>query len=209
MKQEAFELASKVAHAAGNALNSISDLTGLRAVIDPLPHPTRARCKTLCIPGYKQVQNYTCGFIAAANVLHFFIPEADLHALYARLDDHDGTTEHEVASALRQYGISVQRRTTLAFPSLRKALRSGSPIVCSVQSTFHGHWVVVYGYDSVRESVFVCGNGHLPILNRKEVTFERFCRKWDPIGNGLVCNLGNPKKPRQPRNRPTVRMMKK
>ncbi len=209
MKQQAFQIAAGVSQTAGNALNLISDLTGLRAVIDPLPHPRRAKCKTLVIPGYKQVQNYTCGFIAAANVLHLFSPEADLHALYAKLDDHEGTTETEVASALRLYGVAVRRRTTLDFPSLRKALRSGAPIICSVQSTFHGHWVVVYGYDSVRESVFVCGNGNLPVLNRKEVNFERFCEKWDPSGNGLVCTLGRPKQPRQPRRRLRVHMMKK
>ncbi|WP_269522616.1 C39 family peptidase [Coraliomargarita parva] len=177
-------------------LFDVSGATGIRAVVDPLVHPKRPRCKTLKIPGYKQVQGYTCGFIAAANILHFFTPDAELEYLYEALDIKDGTTEDEVTDALRQYGIRVRRRTTLDFKSIQAALQSGLPIITSVKAMFSGHWVVIYGYDNARKTVFVCGNGILPLFNRKEVSYGSFCEKWDPVGNGLICSPGTLKQPK-------------
>ncbi|MGJ8653018.1 MAG: cysteine peptidase family C39 domain-containing protein [Opitutaceae bacterium] len=193
----------------GHYLNEISELTGVRAVIDPLPHPKRAQCETSAIPGYKQVQDYSCGFIAAANVLHLFNPEAELEHLYAALDDRDGTNESDVIEALRAYGLGVRRRTTLDYTSMCEAVRDGSPVICAVQAHFSLHWVVIYGYDSKSETVFICGNGLLPRLNKKELTYEDFCEKWKPKGNGLVCSAGSLKQPRLRKKTPTVRVMKK
>lgn len=192
----------------GDALNVISDYTGIRAVIDPLSHPKRPGCKTLKIPGYKQVQEHTCGFIAAANVIHLFNPSADLGILYDSLDDRDGTTDTEVVSALRRNGINVRKRTTLDFPAICEAIGRGAPIISGIKMIFHDHWVVIYGYDIHRQSLFICGNGHLPFLNRKEVPYEKFCKKWEPIGNGLVCTPGDLKQPKPRKKRRRVAALK-
>ena len=203
------EVVGYVAEKVGDSVNAISEITGVRAVVAPLKHPKRPGCKTLLIPGYRQVQTYTCGFIAAANVLHLYHPEVDLTVLYSILDHRDGTEEFQVADGLRTYGIEVERRTTLDFCSICQALVHGSPIIAAVRTIFYGHWIVIYGYDSLKQTVFICGNGYHPVLNRKEVSFDHFCTKWDPVGNGLICTLGKRKHPRWPhRTKPKVRIAK-
>ena len=203
------EVVGYVAEKLSDSVNAISELTGVRAVVDPLKHPKRPDCKTLLIPGYKQVQTYTCGFIAAANVLHFYRPDVDLSVLYSILNQREGTEEVQVTDGLRAYGIGVTSRTTLDFHSIRQVLGRGSPIIAAVRTVFHEHWVVIYGYDSHRHTVFICGNGYLPLFNRKEVAFNHFCTKWDPAGNGLICTQGNPTYPRRPhRKMPKVRIAK-
>jgi ABC-type bacteriocin/lantibiotic exporter with double-glycine peptidase domain len=160
----------------------------------------------LRIAGYKQVQSYTCGFIASANVLLYFNPKADLGFLYSKLDDKDGTHVSEVAGALKAYGVSVRKRTTLDFSTLCQVVKQGSLVICSITTTFYDHWIVLYGCDKERQTVFVCGNGLLPILNRKEVAFDRFCEKWMPKGNGLVCSKRATLAPRLNKKAPIVRM---
>jgi hypothetical protein len=204
------EVLAYVAGKLSDSVNAISEITGVRAVVAPLKHPKRPGCKTLLIPGYRQVQTYTCGFIAAANVLHLYHPEVDLSVLYSILDHRDGTEEFQVADGLRTYGIEVERRTTLDFCSICQALVRGSPIIAAVRTIFYGHWIVIYGYDSRKQTVFICGNGYHPVLNRKEVSFDHFCTKWDPAGNGLICTPGTPKNPPRPHRKiPKVRIAQK
>ncbi len=188
MKKMTRKAAALIAGKAGDVINSLSDLTGIRYVTEPLPHPDRPRCRTLMIPGYRQVQNFTCGFVAAANILHLFSPEAELEPLYGMLDDSDGTAEWQIVSALRRHDVNVRRRTTLGFPDICRAVDNGRPVICAVSAWLSGHWVVIYGYDKVHRTLFVCGNGILPVMNRKEIPYDEFCVKRDPAGNGLVCS---------------------
>jgi hypothetical protein len=51
-----------------------------------MPHTRGNGVKTLRLPNYRQLQSYTCGFVVAANIVHYFKPQADLTALCQRLD---------------------------------------------------------------------------------------------------------------------------
>jgi hypothetical protein len=190
-------------------LNQISDLTGVRGIQDVLRHPIRQGTTTLQIPGYMQVQTFTCGFVTAANVLHFHAPEADLAFLYHALNDTNGTNETQVTNALRQYGIRIRPRVTLDFRSLCASLNAGSPIICSIRLKRNDHWIVVYGCDTKARTLFLSGNGIVPLLNRKEVTYQDFKKKWDPAGFGLVCSKGRLREPRIRKEHQKARMIRK
>ncbi|MEX2606326.1 MAG: C39 family peptidase [Kiritimatiellia bacterium] len=170
-------------------IDNLSDLTGCHAWRESLPHPDRPACHTLRIPGYRQLQSYTCGFVVAANVLHYFKPEADLKALYEDLNSRHrtGTYPPQVMYSLRSRGIKVIRRTTLDWETLCEQLAEGKPVLSSIRTLIGLHWVVIYGYDSERKTVFICGRGTLPECNRKEIAFSKFVRRWEPSGNGLIC----------------------
>ena len=150
----ATEARRKVVESFGKAANWMSDFTGVRALTDPLPRPDRPGCYFVSIPGYKQVQDYTCGFIAAANVLRAFAPDADLGYLYDYLDYANGTHAPQVMTALRKYGIRVRNRNSLDFQVICAAIQAGSPIICSIQCTHYMHWVVIYGCDRERRTFF-------------------------------------------------------
>lgn len=194
---------------AETAVNQISDLTGVRGVQDNLLHPRRPGVTTLAIPGYVQVQTYTCGFVTAANVLHLHAPDADLAFLYSELDHHSGTNEVKVTNALREYGISIRTRVTLDFRSLCTAVKAGSPIICSVETSRCGHWIVVYGCDTRAKTLFLCGNGSIPWFTKKEVPYKEFQSKWEPAGFGLVCSKGRLRKPQLRKAPPKVKIIKK
>jgi hypothetical protein len=172
------------------AVDDLSDFTGNRAWRERLPHPNRPGCHTLRIPGYRQVQSFTCGFVVAANVLYFFKPEADLESLYDELDwcDRMGTYTEQVMKALRTRGLTVVPRRNLDWQGLCQVLAEGKPVIAVVSTRLGLHWVVIYGYDLDRQTLFVCGLGTLPELNRKEIRYQDFVGRWQPPGNGLVCS---------------------
>lgn len=170
-------------------VDNLSDRTGNRAWSERLPHPDRPACHTLNIPGYRQLQSYTCGFAVTANVIAYFKPETDLEELYEDLNSRHrtGTYPFQLLKSLRCRGIKVLRRTTLDWETICAQLAKGWPVISTIRTRLGLHWVVVYGYDRERKTIFICGLGTLPELNRKEITFSNFVRRWEPCGNGLVC----------------------
>ena len=67
---------------AKKALDVFASATGLRLFPDPLKHPGGEDVCTLDLPGYRQLESYTCGFVAGAMILHTFRPGASLKTFF-------------------------------------------------------------------------------------------------------------------------------
>lgn len=157
-------------------------------VSDPLVHPETDDVVTLDVPGYRQVQRFTCGYVAGMMVLHTFKPRASEDRFYERCapDPDEGVPVARLARALRDSGIKVGLRSSFAFDDIRRAIDSGRPVILTVGAGGE-HWVVVYGYGEAPRRVFIAGNG-LPHLSKgKQMTWEAFVRKHGGEDGGLVC----------------------
>lgn len=185
-----------------------SDLTGYAATRVPLARATAPNEVTLDLPGYGQIDSYSCGVVAGVMALKQFKPRARFSDFYARCDPHPvwGTPTAKLVRALRQHGLRVQERDDLGFAGLCGAIDEGSPVLVCVHNpgTDCAHWVVVYGYGRRPSRVFLATNG-LPFLDRNVVPFGEFTRLWCPPGNGLVCAAPKRRKGRQRRTRSVTR----
>ena len=176
----------------GKVCDAFAERTGIVLVRDRLPRGSGAADEiVLDIPGYRQVDTFSCGAIAGLMVLHHFKPRASIDRFYRLADPHGrwGTSTRKVTTALRRHGISVGIRESLEFEDLWDALAAGRPIIACVSSRWSddNHWLVIYGVGKRPRRVFVAGVGipHWPA--GKVLPWGEFRRMWAPEGNGLVC----------------------
>ena len=103
-------------------------------------------CKSLQIPGKKQLEDYTCGFACVAMVLEYFISnEVSKERLYEQLGTTpDGTSEGQIVQCLRHYDISVKQKTAMETYHIKKAIDNNKLLI--VYSHSLDHWSVVCGY---------------------------------------------------------------
>ena len=183
------------------ALDRISDLTGYAAIRVPLQKASRPGEVTLDLTGYRQVDSYSCGAVAAAMVVKFLHPEISferIHGVVAPCRELGvGTTR--LSRALRLLGVGV-RRARLTFPDLRAAINAGSPVLVVVTTgdPNTSHWVVIYGYGLRPKLLFVAGQG-VPFITRQRVLWPDFRQQWVTPGEGLVCRKAEARKIRQKR----------
>ncbi len=177
------------------ALDVFASATGVRLVPDPILHPGGNDVCILEIPGYRQIESYTCGFVAGAMILHTFHPGASLKKFFdqCRPDRDTGLQQNRLVRSLRTNGIGVGERHNLDFESIAATLDEGYPIITLTKTSRSDevHWVVIYGYGRKPNRVFIAGEG-LPLINnltgQKEIPWSRFSRsKWAERGYGLVC----------------------
>ncbi|HYF35367.1 MAG TPA: C39 family peptidase [Prosthecobacter sp.] len=166
-----------------------------RLLPEPLPHPVCGRANTLDLPGYRQMDAYSCGFVAGAMVLRCFHPRRSLRRFFDLCQPHydTGISTTALIAALRASGVGVSTRRDLTFARIVKALDAGYPIITVVHTPVPNvdHWVVVYGYGRSPNRLFVAGDG-LRIIgargSRKEVDWETFQQTvWAYRRLGLVC----------------------
>ncbi len=161
-------------------------------VRDRLPHGSgRADEIVPDVPGYRQVDTFSCGAIAGLMVLHHFKPRTSIDRFYRLADPHGSwtTSTRKAATALRRHGIRVGIRDSLTFADVWQATSADRPIIACVNSrrSAESHWLVIYGVGKRPRRVFVAGVGipHWPA--GKVLPWETFRRMWAPSGNGLVC----------------------
>jgi hypothetical protein len=166
-----------------------------RLLPDPLSHPACERANTLDLPGYKQMDGYSCGFVAGAMVLRAFHPRRSLRRFFnlCRSDYDRGISTTALISALRASGVGISIRRDLTFSGIVKTLDAGYPIITVVHTPVPNvdHWVVIYGYGRNPNRLFIAGDG-LRIIRvwgaRKEVAWDTFQQTvWAYRGQGLVC----------------------
>ncbi len=176
-------------------LDLLVEKTGMRILKERLAHPGTSDVTTLLIPGYKQTQAYTCGFVAGLMVLHALYPKASAEAFYRRVrpDPKMGTSNKKLIQALRQSGVSLSVVSSgLGFPEIQRNIDSGFPIltILKTNSDNEAHWVAIYGYGiktgKASNRIFVAGNG-LPFFNQPAIPWSRFRQMQSPMGFGLVC----------------------
>jgi hypothetical protein len=176
---------------AGGALwNHLSDLTGYAAIRLPLQRASGPNEVTLDVPGYQQLDDYSCGAVAAATVVKFLRPAFSFERIYATVNPHReyGTATSRAIRAPSSLGIRVSRKQSLSFDDICAAIEAGRPILVCVTTNEKGtdHWVVIYGYGRRPNLVFVAGQGW-PFVVRHRMEWREFRRRWSPAGEGLVC----------------------
>lgn len=169
---------------------AVIERTGYAAVRVPLQKASRPREVTLDLPGYWQIDSYSCGGIAAAMVVQCLRPQVSfrrVHGAVAPLPD-TGAGTRRVLRALRSLGLVVAARTDLTFDTLCEVIDAGCPVMVCVTTADPSidHWVVIYGYGRRPNLVFVAGQG-LPFLARHRTPWREFRYEWSPPGLGLVC----------------------
>jgi hypothetical protein len=138
----------------------------LRLIRVPLPHP--AEGESLDIPGYCQLDTYSCGAVAGWMVLKAIHPNFRFQEFYAKCSPspEDGLDDHQLLKALRAFGIGYRsiRAGTMTFGAITRCINEGFPILAIVDRPTRdvAHWVVVYGYgETNKRQVYVAGNNFL------------------------------------------------
>ncbi len=183
----------------------MSDFTGYAAVRVPLQKASRPGEVTLDFTGYRQVNTYACGAVAAAMVVKYLRPQMNFERIYAAVDptEQSGAGTLQVQRALRSLRIGASRKTKLTFDDIGAAIEAGRPVLVCVKTDDPSttHWVVIYGYGRRPNVVFVAGQG-LPFFGKQRMTWQKFRRQWSPPGEGLVCWKAS-RRPSRPSFRPT------
>ena len=183
-------------------LKKFIETTGMVAVRVPLQQAANDREVTLDVPGNRQIDDYSCGGVAAAMVVMFLRPQMSFERAYDAVDPTQrfgaGTTR--VMRALRSLGVGVSRKTDLTFADICAAIDADQPIIVCVKTGDPGvdHWVVIYGYGRRPNLVFVAGQG-LPFFARQRTEWPEFRKVWSPRGEGLICWKAKARKPTAPR----------
>jgi len=177
-------------HLGTSVLDQISAFTGYAATRVPLQQATTPNEVTLKLPGYRQLDSYSCGAIAVAMVTKFLRPAVSFERCYTTVNPQPrtGAGTQRVLRALRSLGLKVLHRHHLTFAALRAAIDAGCPVLVCVQTAepHIDHWVVLYGYGQRPNLVFIAGQG-LPFLSRQRMSWSDFRQQWTPRGVGLVC----------------------
>lgn len=171
--------------------DAVMDRTGWAFVGDRLPRQQSEQDAVLeDVPGYRQTQSYTCGFVAGLMVLHTFKPRASVDAFWKRVSPEDRmeVTNNRLIQALRKSGIRVGVTRDLTFTTFCQAIERRRPIATFVKTRDADtlHWVVVYGVGRNPNRIYVAGNG-LPYFSKKVVAWREFHRELAADAIGLVC----------------------
>ncbi|MCX6982231.1 MAG: hypothetical protein NTV08_15995 [Verrucomicrobia bacterium] len=71
---------------ASRVVDTFSDLTGYAAVRVPLQKAKRQREVTLDLTGYRQIDSFSCGGIAAVMAVKFMRPQMSFERIYAAVN---------------------------------------------------------------------------------------------------------------------------
>lgn len=157
-------------------------------VRDELVHPDGDDVVTLDVPGYRQAQSYTCGYVAGMMVLHYFKPRASAERFWSRCDPetHGLVSESRLVTALRASGVRVGLRSRFTFDDITAAIDGGKPIITTVDDG--GHWFVIYGYRKRPERVFVANGSPNRLAPSRERSWADLVRGQGDVRGGLVCS---------------------
>ncbi len=176
-------------------LDDLTVVTGVKLVADPLTHPPPADdAVTLRMPGYRQTDSFSCGFVAGLMAVHALHPRRSVGRFYDLVSPHrvTGTSNARLVQALRASGVVVTARKDLDFHGVAAAIHAGAPVVTTIATGCADtwHWVTLYGVGERPRRVFLAGSG-TPGWSRArrehEMLWGEFAGIWRPRGFGLVC----------------------
>lgn len=165
----------------------------LRAIPDFTDDRVHEHEHKLAVPGYSQLDPYSCGATAGWAVVKTFHPKASFRKFYRDCDPRPftGTPDGRLVKALRSNGIGVSIRTNLNYARIRACIESGFPVIATVayEGGYADHWVTIYGIGWRPKRVFVCNQilQGWPGFGREELSWADFRDLWSPRGEGLVC----------------------
>ena len=164
-----------------------SDKTGLKHFRYPLKcNVPNGGSTVLEIPGYRQLDSYSCGAVAGLMIVHSIYPNRAAKKFYRDVSPNSvtGTSTTRLIRALRKNGIAVRyiRRGTLK--QLKAAIDAGFPIATTVGEGLDLHWIVVYGYSNRPTRIFTAGEYmYLPCQPPDE--WKEFKTRWQK--EMLIC----------------------
>ena len=168
----------------------IASQTGIELISDPLPSINDHDVTLLDVPGYTQLSDYTCGYVAGLMILHSYKPEACVDEFWYKcnLDEKDGMQTEDLSKALRESGLGTSIRYNMSFKQIAKTINEGFPIaVCVEAGGDDEHWGVIYGVrEGEDQSIFFAAGG-VPLLTSKEFSWKKFLTKWESTRVALVC----------------------
>jgi hypothetical protein len=126
----------------------------LRKIPDRLPHPDPKHGQSLDIPGYVQLDFFSCGAIAGWMVVEAIWPRSRFKDFYEACapDPEYGLETEKLQRALRTARIGTELSDMLNFAAIKRNIDAGFPmIVCIDKPTEDdaAHWVVLYGYEEI------------------------------------------------------------
>ncbi len=146
---------------------------------------TRSVC-ALAIPSHYQLDDHSCAFVTALNVLKHYHPLTSPRELLGILQPHPGTGRDQgaVIRALRHFGVAASVRVGLGPRGIFNLLVRNSLVIVTVwpEGDECDHWCVIRGIDLVREKIFLVNHGQ-----RRGLTWRGFRDVWWPRGLGLAC----------------------
>lgn len=174
--------------------NWISDKTGYAYTGDRLPRKVTQDNETITldVPGYRQVEDFTCGFTAGLMIVHTFDKSYSADAFYDLVgsDPEWGVSTSKLVKALKRAGVGTEERERLTFAGVKRAIKSGYPLIASVQrprdkkaGDDQEHWIVIYGYGPGR--VYVANTGFPYLGNSKKWDWTKFQEYF--TGTALIC----------------------
>lgn len=175
-------------------LNVIAATTGVVVVSDFLPRGRNPFTDSvLPLEGRRQVEDFSCGFVAALMVVEYFNRPVTVDRLYRLIGPHEewGASTRKVATALRRCGIRVGLRDALDFDGLAAAIEAGHPVITCIKEpgVDDSHWCVAYGISRKPRRVFVAGVGLPHLDDGKVLPWGTFAGMWTPRGNGMICSM--------------------
>jgi len=165
----------------------------LRAVPDLTDDYIYENEHKLAVPGYSQLDPYSCGATAGWAVVKTYHPKASFRTFYKNCNPlpFEGTTEGKLVRALRRNGVAVSLRSNLNYARIREAIEGGFPVITTVsyENADADHWIVIYGVGWQPRRVFLCNQvlQGWPGFGRDELSWPEFRSLWSPAGRGLVC----------------------
>lgn len=171
-------------------LTTLQSILPSWAIPDLLPELIGDREVKLEIPAFAQTDAYSCGAVAAYSVIRTFRSDISFRDVWAVAPPSKawGMSTQGVTRTLRSFGIGVAVRHGLQARDVRKSIDDGFPIIVSIRNpgSSEGHWVVLYGYGLRPHRYFISGQAR-PGFSRQRLSGREFRRRWEPIGNGLIC----------------------
>lgn len=146
----------------------------------------------LAIPGFRQLDCYSCGATAGFSVVRAFHPRARFADFYAACNPSptSGMSKRMLIRALRCHGVGVSDRSRMSFDDIADATERGFPLVAGIGHEFPDgdHWVTIYGVGRKPKRLFVCNQPSIMSLHgREEFMWQEWDRWWNPRGEALVC----------------------
>ena len=191
LKRTVQSIRKKISLTVSKIVDAVSERTGYAAVRVPLQKAKRPREVTLDLTGYRQIDSFSCGGVAAAMAVKFMRPRMSFERIYDTVKPRQetGAGYVRVTRALRSLGVRVSWRKNLSLDDLCDAIDAGSPVLVCIKTkdADTDHWVVAYGYGRRPDLLFIAGRG-VHFLARNRMRRREFRRLWSPPGEGLICS---------------------
>jgi hypothetical protein len=143
-----------------------------------------------------QLDEHSCGFLAALLVIRYFDPTVSTRDVLAALlpSPVRGCSQPQLICALSQFGIRARYRERLGWARLQALAKAGCPVIITIQPDewISDHWTVVRGFRDRSRRILLSnpaprGQEYDGLAPDGSLSWRDFNGIWFPRGAGLVC----------------------